>query len=69
MAKGVVVSIWEEHEVLQKKYDQLLKEHEELKKTVTCDYYESYLLEKAKKEKLEKQINETVPGYEYYSHD
>lgn len=66
MAKWGVPAEQAQLDELQEKYDQLLKEHEELKKNVTCDYYEAYLLEKAKREKLEKDYNATVPGYEYY---
>jgi hypothetical protein len=50
-------------------YKELLKEHEELKKTVHCDYYEAYLLEKKKRETLEakfgKPAQEDSP-WDYY---
>lgn len=67
MAKwSEVANLLDDEYVTKKEYNELLKKYQELQATVSCDYYEAYLLEKAKREKLEKQSNETVPGYEYY---
>lgn len=61
---------------LSDKYNQLLKEHEELKKNISCDYYEAYLLEKKKRENLETKLNQRanikvedvnmIAGWEYF---
>lgn len=55
--------------VSKEEYDKLLKEFEELKKNVNCDYYESYLLEKKKRETLEEKFgkpsDESSP-WDYY---
>lgn len=53
------------------------KLYEELQGKVTCDYYEAYLQEKLRREKLEAQyckpkpiINlTTVAGFEYYNEE
>jgi predicted lipid-binding transport protein (Tim44 family) len=73
MAKWGVPNFEAELDALQEAYDQLLKEHKELKSTVTCDYYESYLREKKRREYLEAKYEpeetgklSTVEGWEYY---
>ena len=70
MAKWGVPNLTAEFVELQEKYDQLLKDYEELKKNVTCDYYEAYLLEKKKNEKHQSKVEEAkvrnVAGWEYY---
>lgn len=49
----------EEHEALKAKY-------EELQKNVNCDYYEDYLREKLRREKLEAMLTTQLTGMEYY---
>jgi hypothetical protein len=60
---------------LQERYDKLLAEHELLKKEVKCDYYEAYLLEKLRREELERKFRQSsvkenqvhqIAGWEYY---
>ena len=78
MAKWGVPNLTAEFDELQEKYDQLLKDYEELKKNVTCDYYEAYLLEKKKVENLTNKQTKyqssvkqdtvrNVAGWEYYN--
>jgi len=82
MAKWDVPDYRDELDKLRKQYVVLAREHEKLKQVVTCDFYEAYLLEKAKREKLEQQIAaklhdnvvkeedvHQVAGFEYYNHE
>jgi hypothetical protein len=59
-------------------YEELLAAYNKLQKEVNCDYYESYLREKARADNLERQlksrnqtsVNESsvrdIAGWEYY---
>ncbi len=46
-------------------YEKLVKEHEELKKNVRCDYYEAYLKERLRSERLEKDLEDYKPRSNY----